>query len=250
MRANYKLQRLFINEPLSFHKKLPLTQTQSHYLKNVLRMKEGDILLVFNGSDGEWRAKIAETTKKAVILELVAKEREQPKPADLIYCFAPLKHARLDYMVQKAVEMGASVLQPVITRFTQVTRLNEERMRANIIEACEQCGVLSLSSCRSPLTLSELLQNWQKDRHLIFCDETAQTQNPLEILKKMPPAPLGVVIGPEGGFSDEERLELHQYPFVHAIPLGPRILRADTAGVAALAVINATLGDWRDEATT
>lgn len=250
MRANYKLQRLFVDEPLSLQRKLALTQTQSHYLKNVLRKKEADILLVFNGSDGEWRAKIVEITKKAVILELVAKEREQPEATDLVYCFAPLKHARLDYMVQKAVEMGASVLQPVITRFTQVTRLNEERMRANIIEACEQCGVLSLSLCRPPLTLSELLQNWQKERHLIFCDETAQTQNPLEILKKMSPAPLGVVIGPEGGFSDEERLELRQYPFVHAIPLGPRILRADTAAVAALAVINATLGDWRDDSAT
>lgn len=250
MRANYKLQRLFVDEPLSLQKKLTLTQTQSHYLKNVLRMREGEILLLFNGRDGEWRAKIVEITKKAIVLVLVGKEREQPEATDLVYCFAPLKHARLDYMVQKAVEMGASVLQPVITRFTQVSHVNEERMRANMIEACEQCGVLSLSACRSPLILSELLQKWQKERHLIFCDETAETQNPLEILKKMSPAPLGVLIGPEGGFSDEERLELRQFPFVHAIPLGPRILRADTAAVAALAVINATLGDWRDESAT
>ncbi|OLY48966.1 16S rRNA (uracil(1498)-N(3))-methyltransferase [Bartonella apis] len=247
MRANYKLQRLFVEEPLSACGKLDLDETRSHYLKNVLRMNEGSELLLFNGKDGEWRAKIYEIKKKIVVLELVSKERGQAAPADLVYCFAPLKHARLDYMVQKAVEMGASVLQPVITRFTQVTRLNEERMQANIIEACEQCGVLSISSCRSPVSLGELLKNWQQERHLIFCDEAADTQNPLEILKKMPRAPLGVLIGPEGGFSDEERSRLKQFPFVHAIPLGPRILRADTAAVAALAVIDATLGDWRDD---
>lgn len=247
MRANYKLQRLFVHEPLSFHEKFDLDENKSHYLKNVLRMREGNELLLFNGKDGEWRAKIAEVKKKSVVLELVAKEREQTPASDLVYCFAPLKHARLDYMVQKAVEMGASVLQPVITHFTQATRLNEERMRANIIEASEQCGVLSISSCRSPVSLAELLANWQPERHLIFCDEAADTQNPLEILKKMTPAPLGVLIGPEGGFSDKERSELRQFPFVHPIPLGPRILRADTAAVAALAVIEATLGDWRDD---
>ena len=247
MRANYKLQRLFVEEPLSAGGKLDLDETRSHYLKNVLRMNEGSELLLFNGKDGEWRAKIYEIKKKIVVVELVTKEREQTAPAELVYCFAPLKHARLDYMVQKAVEMGASVLQPVITRFTQVTRLNKERMRANIIEACEQCGVLSISSCRCPVSLGELLQNWQQERHLIFCDEAADTQNPLEILKKIPPAPLGVLIGPEGGFSDEERSQLKRFPFVYAIPLGPRILRADTAAVAALAVIDATLGDWRDD---
>lgn len=247
MRANYKLQRLFVKEPLSLHEKLDLNETQSHYLKNVLRMREGSEVLLFNGKDGEWRAKIHEIKKKIVVLELVAKEREQTEPADLVYCFAPLKHARLDYMIQKAVEMGASVLQPVMTHFTQVTRLNEERIHANIIEACEQCGILSISSCRSPITLPALLDNWQKERYLIFCDEAAETQNPLEILRSLPPAPAAVLIGPEGGFSDEERSQLERCSFVHAIPLGPRILRADTAAVAALAVIDATLGDWRDD---
>lgn len=250
MRANYKLQRLFLNEALSLYQKINLTEMQSHYLKNVLRMKENAHLLLFNGHDGEWRAEILEIKKKTVVLQIVEKEREQPAPCDLIYCFAPLKHARLDYMVQKAVEMGASVLQPVMTCFTQVTRLNEERMRANIIEACEQCGVLSLANVHAPLSLPELLQNWEPGRHLIFCDEAADTQNPLEILKKMSPAPLGVLIGPEGGFSDEERTMLQQFSFVHAIPLGPRILRADTAAVAALALVNATLGDWRDKTGT
>ncbi|WP_297322070.1 16S rRNA (uracil(1498)-N(3))-methyltransferase [uncultured Bartonella sp.] len=250
MRANYKLQRLFLSEPLSLGQEITLSEPQSHYLKNVLRMKEGESLLVFNGRDGEWRGAITAIKKKTVFVQIVAKEREQPEPTDLIYCFAPLKHARLDYMVQKAVEMGASVLQPVMTRFTQATRLNEERMRANIIEACEQCGVLSLADLQAPLALPDLLQQWQPARHLIFCDEAADTQNPLEILKKMSSAPLGVLIGPEGGFSDEERTMLGQFSFVHAIPLGPRILRADTAAVAALAVINATLGDWCDKTGT
>lgn len=250
MRANYKLQRLFLTEALSLEKKIILPETQSHYLKNVLRMKEHAGLLLFNGIDGEWYGEISEIKKKNVILQIVKKERQQPEPTDLIYCFAPLKHARLDYMVQKAVEMGASVLQPVITHFTQVTRINEERIRANIIEACEQCGVLTLADIYRPLSLPELLQNWQLDRHLIFCDEAAQTQNPLAILEKMPKAPLGVLIGPEGGFSDEERIMLQQFSFVRAIPLGPRILRADTAAVAALALINATLGDWRDKTDT
>ncbi|MHC5305704.1 16S rRNA (uracil(1498)-N(3))-methyltransferase [Bartonella sp. LJL80] len=246
MRANYRLQRLYTDSALALNGQVQLVDQQAHYLTHVLRMKENADLLLFNGSDGEWRGKIIALKKKHVTIALIAQERPQPRAGDLIYCFAPLKHARLDYMVQKAVEMGASTLQPVMTRHTQVARLNEDRMRANIIEAAEQCGVLSIPDCAAMVDLPQLLQQWQSNRHLIFCDESAQTQNPLLILQKMQPAPLGVLIGPEGGFSEEERLLLKGYPFVTSIPLGPRILRADTAAVAALAVVNAVLGDWSD----
>lgn len=246
MRANYRLQRLYTDSALALNGQVQLVDQQAHYLTHVLRMKENADLLLFNGSDGEWRGKIIALKKKHVTIALIAQERPQPRAGDLIYCFAPLKHARLDYMVQKAVEMGASTLQPVMTRHTQVARLNEDRMRANIIEAAEQCGVLSIPDCAAMVDLPQLLQQWQSNRHLIFCDESEQTQNPLLILQKMQPAPLGVLIGPEGGFSEEERLLLKGYPFVTSIPLGPRILRADTAAVAALAVVNAVLGDWSD----
>lgn len=249
MRANYRLQRLFVTVSLSADTLLALPPEQAHYLIHVLRMKEGASLLVFNGADGEWRAEIAHTTKKSVTLHITVRERPQPATPDLIYCFAPLKHARLDYMVQKAVEMGAGVLQPVITRHTQITRLNLERIKANAVEAAEQCGILALPQCRAPLALDMLLAEWDATRPLIFCDEAAEGDNPLPLLtalkhKNTAPRPLGLIIGPEGGFSDDERATLNAQRFVTAIPLGPRILRADTAAVAALAVINATLGDW------
>jgi len=249
MRANYRLQRLFVTDSLSADTVLELPPGQAHYLVHVLRMKEGGALLVFNGTDGEWRAEIAHTIKKSVTLRIIAQERPQPVAPDLIYCFAPLKHARLDYMVQKAVEMGAGVLQPVITRHTQITRLNLERIKANTIEAAEQCGILALPQCRSPLTLDMLLAEWDSTRPLIFCDEAAEGDNPLPLLTALkhkgttPPRP-GLIIGPEGGFSNDERAALNAQNFVISIPLGPRILRADTAAVAAFAVINATLGDW------
>ncbi|WP_182417626.1 16S rRNA (uracil(1498)-N(3))-methyltransferase [Bartonella sp. HY038] len=250
MRANYKMQRLFVdqtflNDSLSATGvKLALAKEQTHYLVHVLRMVLGDEVLVFNGRDGEWRAKIIDISKKALVLELQTLERQQPKPIDLTYYFAPLKHARLDYMMQKAVEMGASSLQPVLTQHTQVNRLNIERMQANIIEAAEQCGILAVPSCLEPISLDRLLANWDEKRHLIFCDEAAEGDNPLPILQKLSRGPLGVIIGPEGGFSDSERKLIRSCSFAHAIPLGPRILRADTAAVVALALIGVTLGDW------
>lgn len=250
MRANYKLQRLYLNKSLSLNMSISLDERQSHYISHVLRMKEGETLLLFNGIDGEWVGEISEIKKKQTTVTLIREERCQTEAGDLIYCFAPLKHARLDYMIQKAVEMGASIIQPVITQFTQVSRVNGERIEANIIEAAEQCGVLSIAKYREPRSLIQLLKEWEPQRHLIFCDEAAQTQNPLEILNKMKPAPVGILIGPEGGFSDEERKLLRGFSFVTSIPLGPRILRADTAAVAALTVVNATLGDWQDKPCT
>jgi 16S rRNA (uracil1498-N3)-methyltransferase len=244
MRANYRLQRLFVDAPLAAGALFGLSRDQSHYLTNVLRMKEGAELLTFNGRDGEWLARVAEVGKKAVTLEAVRQERPQPPLADLLYAFAPIKAGRLDYLVQKAVEMGAGALQPVITQHTQMATVGVERLQANALEAAEQCGILALPTVRLPLKFDALLAGWEPDRRLIFCDESADTNNPLPALNGIAERRLGLLVGPEGGFSDEERRTLRALPFVTAIPLGPRILRADTAAVAALAVIQATIGDW------
>jgi len=244
MRANYKMQRLFIDAPLAAGETVMPDKAQSNYLLNVLRMAEGAELLVFNGRDGEWRAVLRQPGRKQAALELAEQVRPQPEPPGLVYCFAPLKSGRLDYMVQKAVEMGAGVLQPVMTHHTQVSKINVERMAANAAEAAEQCGILSIPECREPVKFDKLVAGWDPDRRLVFCDEGAETNNPLAALQNIEEKKLGVVIGPEGGFSDAERAQLNALPFVTAIPLGPRILRADTAAVAALAVIQATAGDW------
>jgi 16S rRNA (uracil1498-N3)-methyltransferase len=172
--------------------------------------------------------------------------RPQTKPADLHYLFAPLKSARLDYMVQKAVEMGVSRLQPVLTRHGQVARVNLERLGANAVEAAEQCGILSLPEIAAPIALARFIAERDPTRWLLFCDEDAETANPVAALQKVPPqVPLAVLIGPEGGFAKDERLALLKLPNVAQLSLGPRILRADTAAVAALAVVQAVLGDWQ-----
>ena len=244
MRANYKMQRLYVPQDLASGAAVEASPEQSHYLANVLRMAEGAELLLFNGRDGEWLARVAAKSKKAVRLEAVEQTRPQPEKPDLVYCFAPLKQGRLDYLVQKAVEMGAGVLQPVITQHTQIARVGVERLAANAIEAAEQCGILAIPEVQEPQKFERLLGGWEKDRRLIFCDEDSSTNNPLPALQGIMEKKLGLLVGPEGGFSDDERRMLRALPFVTAIPLGPRILRADTAAVAALAVIQATIGDW------
>ena len=247
MRANYKMQRLYVTENLAQDGQVEVGRDQAHYLTNVLRMGEGAELLVFNGRDGEWRARIDSVSKKAVRLQLVELSRQQTPDTDLIYCFAPIKHGRLDYMVQKAVEMGAGTLQPVLTQHTQVTKLGTDRLRANVIEAAEQCGILSVPEVREPVKLEKLLDGWDNDRALVFCDESVEHNNPLVQLEQLKGRKCGLLIGPEGGFSEGERTYLRSLPFVLPIPLGPRILRADTAAVAALALIQSVIGDWRDD---
>ncbi len=244
MRANHRMQRLFVEPALAAGARFALGREQAHYLANVLRMKDGAELLVFNGRDGEWLARVAQMAKKAAVLEPVRQERPQPPLPDLVYAFAPIKAGRLDYLVQKAVEMGAGALQPVITQHTQMATVGIERLQANALEAAEQCGILAVPQVRPPVKFDAMLANWEPGRRLIFCDEGADTDNPLPALKGIAERKLGLLVGPEGGFSDEERRTLHALPFVTAIPLGPRILRADTAAVAALAVIQATIGDW------
>ncbi len=245
MRANYRMQRLFVTGDLVAGGTVTLDQKQAHYLGTVLRMKESDAVLLFNGRDGEWRAEIAEQRKKAMLLRTTEQTRPQPDQSDLVFAFAPIKAGRLEWLVQKAVEMGAGTIRPVITRHTQVSRLSTDRLNANALEAAEQCGILSLPVVEEPVGFDAFLGAWDPTRRLIFCDEAEATQNPLPILNAITERRLGIVIGPEGGFSDAEREQLRALPFVTAIPLGPLILRADTAAVAALAIVQAAIGDWR-----
>ena len=244
---DFRPPRLFVDAALAPGSSVELERDQSNYLGNVLRLAAGDSILVFNGRNGEWQAAIA-GRKRPETLTLVAQTRPQDHLPDLSYVFAPLKHARLDYMVQKAVEMGASRLQPVLTRFTQVTRVNGERMRANVIEAAEQCGILSIAEVADPVPLERYLAGRDAQRLLVFCDEAAKATNPLAVLQGRATASEGIdiLIGPEGGFAEEERAILSRQPKIVRLSLGPRILRADTAGVAALALVQAALGDWRE----
>lgn len=220
------------------------SREQANYLLNVLRMKDGATVLIFNGIDGEWLAQVKHSGRKACDLLPIEQTRGQPEPYDLQYVFAPLKQARLDYMIQKAVEMGAGVLQPVLTQYTQIRSVNPKRMRANAIEAAEQCGILQLPQLRSPEKLETLLSSWNGERRLVFCDEGAEFESPITALAKIDDGKLAILVGPEGGFSPEERELLVSRPYVTAISLGPRVLRADTAAVAALAVLQAATGDW------
>jgi len=240
-----KLQRLFVKSRLRPAAEVELEPRQAHYLINVLRCKTGDHFLLFNGEDGEWRAAMGAMTKKKATLVLAEQTRPQSEGPDLHYLFAPLKRARLDYMAQKATEMGASLLKPVMTRRTVAERVNADRLLANAIEAAEQCGVLRVPEVGAPETLSEMLAAWDPARLLIFADEAAPLASPLAALAAEKPRPLAVLIGPEGGFDQEERALLLAQPFVIPISLGPRVMRADTAAVAALALVNAVLGDWR-----
>jgi 16S rRNA (uracil1498-N3)-methyltransferase len=241
---DFNAPRLFVEAPLKAGQTVALERNQSNYLGNVLRLAAGDTILVFNGRDGEWQAQIA-GRKRPDALVVVTATRPQDRLPDIAYVFAPLKHARLDYMVQKAVEMGASTLQPVLTRHTQVSRVNSERMRANVIEAAEQCGILSLATVAEPVALDRYLSQRRPTRLLVFCDEAAETANPVQALKQASATDgIDILIGPEGGFAEEERALLLRQPKILRLSLGPRILRADTAGVAALALVQTALGDW------
>ena len=243
--ADFRSPRLFVDAALAPGESIPLERSQSNYLGNVLRLSAGSPVLAFNGRDGEWRAAIA-GRKRPDSLQIVAQTRTQDRLPDLHYVFAPLKHARLDYMVQKAVEMGAARLQPVLTRFTQVSRVNTERMRANAIEAAEQCGILSIADIAEPLALERWLDQREAGRLLVFCDEAAETADPMAALQKTPADSVGidVLIGPEGGFGEEERATLLRQSNILRLSLGRRILRADTAAVAALALVQSVFGDW------
>ena len=244
-RPNVRSQRLYLTAALSADAAVTCSGDQANYLLNVLRLADGAGLLVFNGRDGEWRAQVARRGRRDAVLHICDQVRPQQDGPDLHYLFAPLKHARLDYMVQKATEMGASVLAPVLTQHTQVARLNLERMRANAIEAAEQCGILRIPRVAEPQKLEAVLAAWDPVRRIVFCDEAAPSRDPIAALRAIEPGPLAVLIGPEGGFAALERQALLAQSFVVPLALGPRIMRADTAAVAALALVNGVLGDWR-----
>jgi 16S rRNA (uracil1498-N3)-methyltransferase len=235
--------RIHLDAPLGAGAEIELPREQAHYLTGVLRLVSGDPVSVFNTRDGEFLAYLATVSKKHVSLRCERRVADVSPPPDIDYIFAPLKHARLDYVVQKATELGARRLRPVITQRTIAERVNLERMTANVIEAAEQCNLVFVPEVHEPVKLPKLLQEWEEGRALIYCDETATIANPIEALKNLK-APAAVLIGPEGGFTVEEKALLKSLPFVTAISLGPRIMRADTAAVAALTLVQACLGDW------
>ena len=244
-RVDFTSQRLFIPTPMQAGLEIILDRTQTNYLINVLRMKEGASLLVFNGKDGEWRASVTNPHKKQATISLIEQTRQQTHPTNIWLCFAPLKTARLDYTVQKAVEMGASRIIPMLTHRTQVSRLKMDRIRANIIEAAEQCGILTIPDVDEEIKLPKLLDSLTADRAVVFCDEAAETADPMAALSNLKKhSAVALFIGPEGGFDRDERQLICARQSTVVIALGPRILRADTASVAALTIIQLAVGDW------
>lgn len=235
--------RLHLDAALNANAEIVLEREQGHYLINVLRQSAGDPVQVFNSKDGEWLAYITEAAKKSVRVRIEKKLGDATPPPDIDYLFAPIKHQRLDYLVQKATELGAKRLRPIITARTIAERTNLDRMRANVVEAAEQCNLIYLPEVLEPQKFDSVLRTWDQTRTLIFCDETAIVSDPLQALEGLK-LPLAVCVGPEGGFTENERNHLKSLPFVTAIKLGPRIMRADTVAIAALALVQAKLGDW------
>jgi 16S rRNA (uracil1498-N3)-methyltransferase len=246
-RAHKSFPRLFVEPALASGGPVTLEGGQSDYLLKVLRMKEGDSVVLFNGRDGAWHSKIVKAGKKSLTLEPVVQIAHQTRPSDLWFGFAPLKVGRLDYLVQKATEMGAGTIQPVITKFTQA-RTKPDKLRAWSLEAAEQCEVLTLPVISAEIDLAALIETWRTThglRRLVLGDEGAASASPIADIRQLEGLPVGILIGPEGGFSDEERALLLAQDFVVPISLGPRILRADTAAVAALTLVQSIIGDWR-----
>lgn len=233
--------RLFVDAPLGAGTEVTLTREQAHYLFAVMRLGPGGRVALFNGRDGEWQAEVVEAGKRAGRLACHSRSAPQGTPPDLWLVFAPIKKARTDFIVEKAAELGVRRIQPVFTRFTNSERLNTDRLRAHCIEAAEQCGGTTVPELAEPVTLAQLLADWPADRALVFCDES-RAARPLHRIA--PPAPAALLIGPEGGFSPDEAARLRSMPGVTPVTLGPRILRADTAAAAAIAVWQSAAGDW------
>lgn len=243
---DFSSRRLFVDAEIGVGASIALDRTQANYVLSVLRLHAGDEILVFNGRDGEWLAAVVPSGRKAATLTATRRVREQGRAPDLVLLFAPLKHARLDYLVQKAVEMGVGAMRPVFTRRTVPDRVNRDRMEANIVEAAEQCGILSVPRLLPEAAFEEALAALEPARVLVFCDEDAPVGNPLAALGTTPPpGGCAILIGPEGGFDSAERAALLARQHTCRLSLGPRILRADTAAVSALAVVQAAIGDWR-----
>lgn len=236
--------RLFVDHPLGAGQLAPLTPAQAHYIGTVMRLGVGQPVLVFNGRDGEWRAEISSMAKRGAMVACRTQTRTVQMPPDLWLIFAPLKKSRTDYVVEKAVELGVARIQPVQTRFTNADRLRHDKLVAHAVEAAEQCGATVVPPIGEVVTLTRLLANWPADRRLLWCDEgLAGTATPL--VSQSADAPWAILIGPEGGFAPEERARIAAVPGTVPLSLGPRILRADTAAVAAIILWQSALGDWR-----
>jgi 16S rRNA (uracil1498-N3)-methyltransferase len=234
--------RLYVDQPLGKGQTVPLTREQAHYLFGVMRLGPGAVLTLINGLDGAWDASVTEAGKKGGVLTCQDQTAPQQMPPDLWLMFAPIKKARTDFIVEKAVEMGAARIMPVLTDFTNAERVRVDRLQAHAVEAAEQCGGTFVPPVDEPCKLAGLLDRWPDGRNLMFCDETML--GAATALANAPKGPWAILIGPEGGFSPAERSRLRGLPFAQAVSLGPRILRADTAAVAALTLWQAALGDW------
>lgn len=236
--------RLFVEHDLGAEQSVALTREQAHYLFGVMRLQAGSEVWLFNGRDGEWLAEVREVGKRGGVLGCVAQTRPLQMPPDVWLCFAPIKKARTDFIVEKAVEMGAARICPILTEFTNSERVRKDRLQAHAIEAAEQCGATVVPDVAEARRLEQALADWQVNRRILFCDE-ARAGAPA-LLPANENGPWAIFIGPEGGFSPAERARLGRMGKAHAVSLGPRILRADTAAVAALTLWQAQYGDWRD----
>lgn len=239
--ANAKI-RLYVDHPLGPGKQVPVNRDQANYLFNVMRLSVGDGVLLFDGCHGEWQADVVQAGKRKGLLSCVTQTRPLQMPPDLWLLFAPIKKARTDFIVEKATEMGAARIVPVQTAYTNSERVSQQRAQAHAIEATEQCGGTFVPQVADLAKLSAVLDGWPSDRQLMFCDESRV--GPADTLAKASAGKWAVLIGPEGGFSPEERARLLAMPQTLPISLGPRILRADTAAVAALTLWQSQLGDW------
>lgn len=234
--------RLYVDHPLAVGQSIPLERDQAHYLFGVMRQAEGAFVALFNSRDGEFLAEVTQAGKRGGELTCREKTRELQMPPDLWLLFAPIKKVRTDFIVEKAAEMGAMRIVPVATDFTNSERIRQDRLQAHAVEAAEQCGGTYVPEVADLVKLDRLLSDWDAERQIMFCDETLV--GAAEALGDVKGGKWAILIGPEGGFSEAERKRLHALPYAHAVSLGPRILRADTAAVAALTVWQQQLGDW------
>lgn len=236
--------RLYVEHPLGAGQSIPLTKEQAHYLFGVMRQRLGGAVALFNGVDGEWQAEVTEAGKRGGTLTCRVQSKPLQMPPDLWLIFAPIKKARTDFIVEKAAEMGAARILPVGTEYTNSERIRQDRLQAHAVEAAEQCGGTYVPQVADLQKLSQLLDHWSAERQLMFCDE-AEVGNALQLAAQdHKDAPWAILIGPEGGFSEKERKRLHAMAQSHVVSLGPRILRADTAAVAAMTLWQQALGDW------
>lgn len=234
--------RLYVDHPLGAGQTVPLDKGQAHYLFGVMRQTVGAQVLLFNGHSGEWRATVSQAGKRAGTLTCDVETKPLQMPPDLWLCFAPIKKARTDFIVEKATEMGAARIVPMQTEFTNSGRIQRDRLQAHALEAAEQCGGTYVPEVADMMRFDRLMSDWDPARQIMFCDEALVTSPPVPLQGAT--GPWAIFIGPEGGFSDKERSRLHALEHAVAVSLGPRILRADTAAVAAMTIWQQTLGDW------